>query len=131
MSDRLNEWQRMVRDFHDAMGLPAYSWPARLAPDQAELRASLSNEEADELDTALIQGNRVEAIDAICDLIYVALGTALEMGIDVAPFFEEVHRSNMAKVGGPRRADGKILKPDGWKPPDIAGVFRELYGEEP
>lgn len=46
------------------------------------------------------------------------------LGIDLGPVFEEVHRANMAKVGGPTRADGKILKPEGWTPPDVAGVLR-------
>jgi len=29
------------------------------------------------------------------------------------------HASNMAKEGGKTRADGKVLKPEGWRPPDI------------
>jgi predicted HAD superfamily Cof-like phosphohydrolase len=29
----------------------------------------------------------------------------------------------MAKASGPRRADGKVLKPEGWTPPDIVGVL--------
>lgn len=29
----------------------------------------------------------------------------------------------MAKLGGPRRADGKVMKPIGWRPPDIEGVL--------
>ena len=41
--------------------------------------------------------------------------------------FREVHRSNMAKVGPGgkvlRREDGKILKPEGWTPPDLKGVL--------
>ena len=37
--------------------------------------------------------------------------------------FNEVHRSNMAKlVDGKviRREDGKVLKPEGWQPPQLA-----------
>ena len=29
----------------------------------------------------------------------------------MAPVFREVHRSNMSKVGGHKRADGKWIKP--------------------
>lgn len=65
----------------------------------------------------------VEVADGIADAIYVLLGTAIEAGVDMDPVFDEVHRSNMAKAGGPRRADGKVLKPAGWTPPDIAGVL--------
>lgn len=51
---------------------------------------------------------------------------AYSLGLDIKPLFEEVHRTNMLKVGGPTRADGKILKPEGWQPPRI----RELLIEQ-
>lgn len=54
------------------------------------------------------------------------LFAAIDLGIDIKPLFEEVHRTNMLKVGGPTRADGKILKPEGWQPPRI----RELLIEQ-
>lgn len=72
----------------------------------------------------------VEFTDALADLDYVVESTRLEFGIDGAPIAAEVHRSNMAKVGGPRRADGKILKPEGWTPPNIEGELRK-QGWEP
>jgi predicted HAD superfamily Cof-like phosphohydrolase len=69
----------------------------------------------------------VEIADALADIIYIACGTAVSYGIPLNRVFDEVHRSNMAKlVDGKviRRADGKILKPDGWTPPDTkAAVF--------
>ena len=60
----------------------------------------------------------IESIDGICDLIFVALGAAVRFGIDIEPFFNEVSRANLAKEGGTTRADGKVLKPTGWQPPD-------------
>ena len=87
------------------------------------LRVSLIEEESKETCDAIEAGDLIGAIDGLCDLIYVALGTAIEFGIDLEPFFDEVHRSNLAKVVGPMRADGKILKPEGWTPPDIAGIL--------
>jgi predicted HAD superfamily Cof-like phosphohydrolase len=65
----------------------------------------------------------------MCDVIYVICGTAVEFGIDLAPFFAEVHRTNMAKEGGATRADGKILKPEGWQPPRIAEMLAALMAE--
>lgn len=62
--------------------------------------------------------------DGLADLDYVVEGTRLEFGIDGAPIAAEVHRANMAKVGGPIRDDGKKLKPAGWTPPDIEGELR-------
>lgn len=64
-----------------------------------------------------------EAIDGLCDLIYVVLGSAVAWGIDLDPFFREVQRANMEKLTGPKRADGKQLKPEGWRPPDIETIL--------
>lgn len=61
--------------------------------------------------------------------------TALLMGglcnIPTFEIWKEIHRSNMAKVDPAtgavvRREDGKILKPEGWTRPDVAGVM-EMY----
>lgn len=51
-------------------------------------------------------------------------GAAVQFGIDLEPVFEEVHASNLRKVGGTKRADGKQLKPPGWTPTDVDGVLR-------
>jgi predicted HAD superfamily Cof-like phosphohydrolase len=56
-------------------------------------------------------------------MLYVLYGTAVSFGIDVRPVFAEVHRSNMAKVGGGKRADGKVTKPAGWKPPRVTELL--------
>tara|TARA_R110001606_G_scaffold297277_1_gene445048 strand:- start:16871 stop:17338 length:468 start_codon:yes stop_codon:yes gene_type:complete len=70
----------------------------------------------------------VEMVDAFHDITVIAFGGALETaGADAARrAADEVTRSNLAKiVDGKvlRRADSKILKPDGWQPPDIAGAL--------
>jgi len=49
-----------------------------------------------------------------------------DLGLDLDLFFREVHRSNMAKLGGKVRQDGKILKPPGWQPPRIREMLREM-----
>ena len=67
----------------------------------------------------------MEIADGICDSIYVLLGAALELGINITPLWDEVQRTNMAKEGGAIREDGKILKPEGWKPPVISRLLKE------
>jgi predicted HAD superfamily Cof-like phosphohydrolase len=141
-----NNWQEMVRDFHRKFELPDGSSPF----GRPSLRASLILEEAFETATKglgcrvylLDEDGRetdidfselrfqqvnpvdeVETMDGLCDEIYVALGCAVEMNYDLEPAFQEVHRSNMEKVGGAKRADGKILKPEGWKAPDISAIL--------
>jgi hypothetical protein len=56
-------------------------------------------------------------------------GTAVEFGIDIQPFFDEVHRTNMLKVGGTTREDGKTLKPPGWEPPRIREMLEAIIFE--
>jgi predicted HAD superfamily Cof-like phosphohydrolase len=64
--------------------------------------------------------------DSIGDLEYVLAGCAVAFGIDMAPIAWAIHEANMAKAAGPRReSDGKLLKPPGWKPPDVEGKLRE------
>ncbi len=54
------------------------------------------------------------------------------VGVDLKPFFKEVHRTNMNKLQGPKREDGKQLKPAGWKPPRIEALYlRWRDGKQP
>jgi predicted HAD superfamily Cof-like phosphohydrolase len=124
----VNREQAMVADFHRAFSRTPPDGPD-LPAFPGRLRISLIQEEADEFAQAVRDGDLVEMVDALCDLLYVTYGAAVDLGVDLEPFFAEVHRSNMAKVGGTRRADGKWLKPEGWTPPDIAGLLRRRYGD--
>ena len=119
----MNRMQSQVEAFHAKFGQRVMADSPTPGIHRPLLRVSLIEEEAQETCDAIEAGDLVGAIDGLCDLIYVALGTAIEFGIDLEPFFDEVHRSNMAKEAGPMRADGKILKPAGWAPPDIAGIL--------
>ena len=47
----------------------------------------------------------------------------MSCGIDIEPVFREVHRSNMTKVGGYKREDGKWVKPDTYSPARIDEVL--------
>lgn len=62
--------------------------------------------------------NLVDIADAVVDSVYVNVGTALAFGIPIEQVFEIVRQANMAKLGGPKREDGKQLKPPGWIPPE-------------
>lgn len=132
--------QAQVLEFHQKFGQPVGLTPEICRP---ELRARLILEEAFETVNALVGTARardlleelrsgigeatppdlVEAADGMCDTLYVVFGAAVEMGIDLQPLFDEVHRTNMAKEGGAMRSDGKILKPTGWVKPDLATLL--------
>jgi predicted HAD superfamily Cof-like phosphohydrolase len=83
-------------------------------------RARLIVSEASEFLEAADQADLVEMVDALADILVVTYGTAIELGVDLEPVFEEVHRSNMSKNGG-RDAGGKVLKGPAFSPPDVAG----------
>lgn len=117
-----------VGAFHRATDTPVLSKPRFPSDERVRLRLDLILEETRELLEATMVEDIVEVSDALADLIYVAVGAALEFGIPLDKVWDEVQRSNMAKVDPEtgrvkRRADGKILKPDGWQPPDIAKVL--------
>lgn len=143
----MNLLRKLVSEFHVAFGAPNPKVPTVPPNDRVRLRLQLIREEFFELleacldfgsvhiawrfcDSAVkalidatVAVNIVEAADAFIDLEYVIEGAMLEFGIDSGPLLEEVHRSNMAKKGGSTREDGKYLKPEGWTPPNIAGVL--------
>jgi len=116
----MNEQMRMLRAFHEKFGHVIGDNPGFRGSD---LRANLIEEEARETVTAIRNGDMVEAIDGMCDLLYVVLGTAVSFGIDIEKYFAEVHRTNMLKSGGMTRADGKTLKPPGWRAPRISDML--------
>lgn len=95
------------------------------------LRIELLTEELGELLSAEATDNLVEAVDGLLDVIVVAYGTLLTyVGASKAKWAAaEVTRSNLDKVKGgvKRREDGKILKPAGWKAPDIANAIKERW----
>lgn len=73
---------------------------------------------------ALDAGDIERVQDTVGALCVLGLRIAAEHGYDPLPVFDAVHGSNMARISGPVRADGKRLKPAGWQPPDVAAVLR-------
>lgn len=125
-----------IEAFQKAAGSKRPSSPT--PPDLATLqfRLKLISEEYEEVREAVAQlSASIEADDEadlsplaheLADLLYVVYGTFSTCGIDADAVFSEVHQANMAKISGPRRADGKLLKPPGWQPADVASVLETL-----
>lgn len=125
----------LVRRFHDASGLPVAAQPTLdVATDVLDLRRRLVDEEVGELHTALDCHALVAVADALGDLVYVAYGMALTLGIDLDAVIAEIHRSNLTKANANSapvvRSDGKVLKGCRYSPPDIASVLG-VAGEGP
>lgn len=67
-----------------------------------------------------------EQADALVDIWYYSLNAAAKKGMNLGSVFDLVHAANMAKVDRNtgkcmKRADGKIIKPPGWTPPNVTG----------
>lgn len=102
----------MLREFHNEVG-----------HESIHLRFHLIVEEFAELHEELLRGDnldRAKTAREMADLVYVLYGTADFLNIDLDKAVAEVHRANMDKVkANLRRKDGKLLKPEGWKPPNM------------
>lgn len=126
----MNDMQKKVRDFHIAMDLEWNDTPDMLDIYSKARRIELIREEFAEFRTALLNNKMLDVIDALGDLLYVVLGTAVELGVDMEPFFDEIHRSNMTKTGGHKRGDGKWIKPADYEPANLRKVWLYTYGED-
>jgi predicted HAD superfamily Cof-like phosphohydrolase len=117
-------------EFHRVFGAHLENTPTVDLPDEViTLRVSLIQEELNEYRHAAETHDLVAVADALSDLMYVVLGTYVSHGLqDTAEaLFAEVHRSNMSKLDANDqviyRADGKVLKSDRWRPPDLRGIL--------
>ena len=91
---------------------------------QFDLYVGLIEEEFKELKEAIAANDRVEILDALEDIMVVTAGAMHSMGADGEGGWNEVMRTNFAKIDPVtgkvrKREDGKVLKPEGWKPPDL------------
>ncbi len=117
----------MVKDFHRVFDIGTGLKPEFPPRDIRDLRVRLLEEEFNEY----LDGEEAEDLQNVAkelaDIIYIACGTAVSYGIPLDKVFERVHSSNMAKlVDGKvqRRDDGKVIKPEGWQPPNIEDLIQ-------
>lgn len=119
----MNDEQKMVQEFHEQFDIHVATTP--LVPDEATqtLRNRLIQEEFEEFQEAMQSKDLSAMAKELADLLYVVYGTAVSLGIDMEPVFNEVHRSNMSKVGGYKRADGKWVKPPTYSPAFLDNIL--------
>ncbi|GAA3836229.1 pyrophosphohydrolase domain-containing protein [Streptomyces chiangmaiensis] len=119
----------LVREFHLAFGLDVRTVPTEVSPELAAHRGELLAEEAVEVAEVSVTGPLDRLAHEPADLVYIAYGTALVHGIDLDAVIAEIHRANMTKIGPDgtvsRRTDGKVLKGDHYRAPDVSAVLRD------
>lgn len=148
-----------VAAFHVKFGL-AYGGKPRTMPDEMRnFRMGFLREEADEyadhLDQmglllsmarrgmVLTDRERSEVptvlggqLDALVDLVYVALGNAYMQGFDFDEAWRRVHVANMAKQRALEDGDSErggrfdVIKPPGWTPPDHTDLVSDHAHQE-
>jgi predicted HAD superfamily Cof-like phosphohydrolase len=113
----------MVQEFHEQFDIHISTTPS--VPDEATqiLRNRLIQEEFEEFQEAMQSKDLSAMAKELADLLYVVYGTAVSLGIDMEPVFKEVHRSNMSKVGGYKRDDGKWVKPQTYSPASLDAII--------
>ena len=92
---------------------------------QFDMYCALIEEEHKELKQALADNDDVEVLDALIDILVVTVGAIHSMGADAEGAWKEVMRTNFEKIDKEtgkvrKREDGKVLKPLGWKAPELA-----------
>lgn len=112
-----------VEQFMNAFGQTVRKSATTADADTQRLRIELIREELDELVEAISNDDIVELADALTDILYVTYGAGHAFGINLDACFEEVHASNMSKLGAMGkpiyRDDGKVLKGENYFPPDL------------
>ena len=99
-------------------------------PNQAQLYKNLIKEEVSEFWEAEAVSDDVEEIDACFDMIWVIVGYMLSRGWDCDKIWDEGALSNLRKIDKEtrkvlKREDGKVLKPEGWQPPNFTKFVRK------
>jgi len=107
---------------------------------QFKMYLRLIKEEFDELQVAqgisLETGEQVgpvdmvETLDALLDIVVVTIGAMHSAGMDAEGGWKEVMSTNFAKIDKEtgkvrKREDGKVLKPVGWKAPELAPFVKK------
>lgn len=99
-------------------------------PKQYRMYVNLIKEEWHELKDAVHAADRVEQLDALIDLLVVTTGALHSMGVDAEAAWNEVMRTNFAKIDPEtgkvnKRKDGKVLKPEGWTKPNLKQFIKD------
>jgi predicted HAD superfamily Cof-like phosphohydrolase len=148
MGGSMKPTDALVREFHEAVGQDAHSYPTPPDTALARLRGRLISEEFREVIEILerLAAHQEMTIDEklelmarllgeLCDLRYVIEGTAVSLGLPMEDAYRDIHAANMRK----RWSDGafhfngygKVIKPPGWTGADMRKHVPPIIDLEP
>lgn len=119
---------RDISDFHIKFGNAYVGRPRGLEGDLLNFRVKFLEEELAEYKNAAINDDLEGQLDALVDLVYVAMGTAYIQGFNFREAWKRVHAANMRKVRAQDAAQSKrghssdVVKPPGWEAPDLSDL---------
>lgn len=108
------------------------SWEWKNVRAKRDLALDLVEEEFEELEEACLHDDKVEMLDAVCDILVTVFGLAAKAGINqyIPEAFREVMNSNWSKLdaeGNPVYYEsGKIGKSDLYYPPSLADIIEGI-----
>jgi len=120
-----------VARFHSHFGQAGPVLPQLLTSEVFQFRKAFLDEELREFATAHTKMDLAAAADALIDLTYVVMGTAVLMGLPWQPLWEAVHAANMRKIrctdpkDSQRNSTLDIIKPINWTPPNIRAILAD------
>lgn len=113
------------------MAAPAHPDGFDVAPEVRQMATKLILNVVPALQEACNSGNLDRYAQVLGFLLGRVMFAAEVVGIDFLACFEEVHRSNMSKLGADGkpiyRDDGKVLKGPGFFEPDLRTVLLNAY----
>ena len=135
---QINSLREQALEIRDVW-MQGLDWMGQIKADRLNIRLQESlamtmpdqiDEEVKEFEQAYKKYDHKEMLDALIDIIVVTTGAIHSMGADAEGAWKEVMSTNFAKIDKEtgkvrKREDGKVLKPIGWKAPELAKFLKK------
>lgn len=128
-----DDWPKKVYAFRRLYERPVNKVFGQIDAASRLLQRRLLEEEFNETLLADAANDLPETVDGLLDLIYIALGWLLQLGLtpsQINALMQEIHASNLTKADDNGQAilddDGKVLKSKNYIKADVAAMLEEI-----
>lgn len=114
-----------VVEFNKRFCIPTPGQVTLITTSDMQERVDFIYEELAELVDGFNKADVEEVADALIDIAYVVMGTAIRLGLPWEELWDDVHRANMAKQPGITKRNMKYdcIKPEGWVGPKTREIL--------